>query len=231
MPTIRILRAQAPGTVRSMVGQVVDTKGNPIGGALVKFVGNQVESETLSEKNGTYSVKLVLGKFLARVTRDGFCPYEQPIELTNTNVNKRLEFVLVDCSDCRPSIIDYEEPQIPLDGSDPHFPKPPTLSLKYQEEALTGQRSDGSRVRVRFGRKTHSAGSTVYKGLDCVLKNKPVILLYENGTLLAEKLTYWEVGKIDAEGEVALIDSLGVKHGTSAKIELLDGTARVTLNK
>ncbi len=67
-------RASSLGTIS---GAVLDARGNPVSGALVKILRdgfNEVVKETKSASDGTFAARVTPGRYLIRALADGFTP-------------------------------------------------------------------------------------------------------------------------------------------------------------
>ncbi|MET0626369.1 MAG: carboxypeptidase-like regulatory domain-containing protein [Pyrinomonadaceae bacterium] len=67
-------RASSLGTIS---GAVLDARGNPVSGALVKILRdgfNEVVKETKSAADGTFAARVMPGRYLIRALADGFTP-------------------------------------------------------------------------------------------------------------------------------------------------------------
>ncbi len=67
-------RASSLGTIS---GAVLDARGNPVSGALVKILRdgfNEVVKETKSAADGTFAARVTPGRYLIRALADGFTP-------------------------------------------------------------------------------------------------------------------------------------------------------------
>ena len=67
-------RASSLGTIS---GAVLDARGNPVSGALVKILRdgfNEVVKETKSAADGTFAARVAPGRYLVRALADGFTP-------------------------------------------------------------------------------------------------------------------------------------------------------------
>ena len=73
--------AMAGGERRSSLGTisgtVLDSRGNPVSGALVKILRdglNEVVKETRSNPDGTFTTRVTPGRYLVRALAEGFTP-------------------------------------------------------------------------------------------------------------------------------------------------------------
>lgn len=69
--------AAGRGTFGTISGSVLDSRGNPVAGALVKILRdglNEVVKETKSAPDGKFSARVLPGRYLVRALADGFTP-------------------------------------------------------------------------------------------------------------------------------------------------------------
>ena len=69
--------AAGRGAFGTLSGTVLDSRGNPLAGALVKILRdgvNEVVKETKSAADGKFSARLLPGRYLVRALADGFTP-------------------------------------------------------------------------------------------------------------------------------------------------------------
>ncbi|HEX8353200.1 MAG TPA: carboxypeptidase-like regulatory domain-containing protein [Pyrinomonadaceae bacterium] len=69
--------ARRAGSLGTISGAVLDAKGNPVSGALVKILRdgfNEVVKETKSAADGTFAARVTPGRYLIRALADGFTP-------------------------------------------------------------------------------------------------------------------------------------------------------------
>src|SRR5687768_10085692 len=65
------------GSLGTISGAVLDAKGNPVSGALVRVLRdgfNEVVKETKSAADGTFAARVTPGRYLIRALADGFTP-------------------------------------------------------------------------------------------------------------------------------------------------------------
>jgi hypothetical protein len=84
----------------SVRGKVVDPLGSPIGGSLVEIVDTEtqkvVASQTTEQSGEFHFESLPLGDhFRLRARKDGFCPLEIPLHVTQHQGARRLKLKLV----------------------------------------------------------------------------------------------------------------------------------------
>ena len=69
--------ARRGGSLGTISGAVLDARGNPVSGALVKILRdgfNEVVKETKSAADGTFAARVTPGRYLIRALADGFTP-------------------------------------------------------------------------------------------------------------------------------------------------------------
>jgi hypothetical protein len=69
--------ARRAGSLGTISGAVLDARGNPVSGALVKILRdgfNEVVKETKSAADGTFAARVTPGRYLLRAVADGFTP-------------------------------------------------------------------------------------------------------------------------------------------------------------
>lgn len=99
-------------------GTVLDSRGNPVAGALVKILRdgvNEVVKETKSAADGKFSTRVLPGRYLVRALADGFTP----ATFTSVQINPATE--LVYRFNLRPAGEGQTEPERRADRQDPKF--------------------------------------------------------------------------------------------------------------
>jgi len=219
MPTSLCSKSQRATKTFQVTGVVKDLNGAPLVGASVLFASGKSTFSTKTAGDGSYALSLPKSKLEAIIEKEGFCAQRRSISFSGVNT-PTLNFTLFDCSDCAPTIIDYDQPAIPLDGSAPNFPKPPDLAFKYLQEEIQISDPSSSRVNIRYGKKTEEQGSMTYEGLICALQKKPIIVTYDWGALQALKLTYFKnEKKMVAQGTVTIVDERGITRASEVEIK------------
>ena len=111
--------AAAPGGAFGTIsGTVLDSRGNPVAGALVKILRdgvNEVVKETKSAPNGKFSARVLPGRYLVRALADGFTP------ATFTSVQITPASELVYRFNLQPVGEGRTEPENRVDRHDPKF--------------------------------------------------------------------------------------------------------------
>src|ERR1051326_8993395 len=90
--------------VSSLTGRVSDPSHAPIVGARVEAQTESAKTgpTVVTDETGTFSLNLVPGKYLLKISKDGFAEISQPIEVTSSDI--RQQDILLQVSTVRTNV-------------------------------------------------------------------------------------------------------------------------------
>jgi hypothetical protein len=213
-----------------LAGVILDTNKKPIAYAQVQLTGKNGQFKSETKVDGSYSLQLPGGEYSLAIMAKGFCAHAQNLSIASDEMSLSKDFALIECSDCPPMIVDFNPPNIGLDGTPPDLPDFLKLpSMKYQVDDLRGHAaSPKSKQSMLFGRRDESGDTVEFVGLFCPGYDKLPVFTFDGGNIKADKFIYSKESHIlRGEGNVVLVDERGISRGRLAEIQLAQETARV----
>lgn len=217
-----------------LAGVILDTNKGPIAHAQVQLTGKNGQFKSETQVDGSYSLRLPVGEYSLAITAKGFCTHAQNLSIASEEISLSKDFALIECSDCPPMSVDFNPPDIGLNGASPNLPDFSKLpSMKYQVDDLSGDAtSPKSKQSMLFGKRDESGDSVEYVGLFCPGHDKLAVFTFDGGNIKADKFTYSkETHILRGEGNVVLVDERGILRGRVAEIQLAQKKARVLFVK